>query len=95
MLKVKVRVFARLRELLKSREIEVELSDGATLVDLLGALVEIYGKELKDYLFSESGGLKEHFMIYINGVGVNEAGGVNKVLKEGDVVAILPPISGG
>lgn len=95
MLKVKVRAFARLRELLRGREIEVELSDGSTLTDLLSALVETYGKELKEYLFSESGDLREHFVIYINGVGVNEAGGVNRALREGDVVAILPPISGG
>lgn len=94
-MKVRVRVFARLRELLKNRELEIELKDGATLKDLLNILVEKYGEGLKEYLFSRNGNLKDHFVIYINGVSLNEAGGVRGVLRDGDVVAILPPISGG
>jgi len=94
-LRVKVRVFARLRELLKNREIEVEMGDGATVKDLLSILVEKYGEELREYLFLKDGSLKDHFVIYINGVSLNEAGGVHGILRNGDIVAILPPISGG
>mgnify|MGYP000169498652 CR=1 FL=1 len=94
-MKVKIRVFARLRELMKNRELEVELEDGATVNELLRKLVEIYGEKLKEYLFSMDGSLKNHFVIYINGVGLKEAGGICRILRNGDVVAILPPISGG
>ncbi|MEM4446439.1 MAG: ubiquitin-like small modifier protein 1 [Candidatus Jordarchaeales archaeon] len=94
-MKVRVKVFARLREILKNREVEVELSEGATIKDLLLMLIKTYGRELEDYLFSENGNLREHFVIYINGIGMNEAGGVGRTLKDGDVIAILPPISGG
>lgn len=94
-MKIKVKVFARLREILRNREVEVEVGEGATIRDLLLTLVKIYGKELEEYLFSENGNLREHFVIYVNGVGVDEVGGVERALKEGDVVAILPPISGG
>ncbi len=94
-MRVKVKVFAKLRELVKNREIDVELKNGSTIIDLLTTLTETYGDELKSHLFSENGALKKHFTIYVNGVGVDELGGVKVVLKDGDVVAILPPISGG
>ncbi len=92
---VKVKVFAALRELLGTREVDVNVLEGATLSDVLEKLVEKYGSPLKNYLFSDDGELKPHFTIYVNSVGINELSGLKTPLKEGDVIAILPPVSGG
>ena len=79
-MKVIVRLFARLRERLGTSRLELELEEGSTLGDILSLLFEENPRAL---------------MISVN----NELTGVEHpdkiVLKDGDVVDLMPPASGG
>ncbi len=88
-MQVRVRLVSLLREAVGSRELEVELEDGATLGDLLKVL---YGKfpKLREVIESlGKRGLDVLFMV--NGSTATP----DKRLREGDVITILPPASGG
>ena len=89
MSKVRVKLFANFRE---AAEKEVEL-EAAKLDDLIQILVERYEK-LKDLMF-EDGKLRDYVHIMVNGRHVNHLEGLETRLKDGDVVAIFPPVSGG
>ncbi len=88
MARVKVKLFANFREAAGVKEIEIQSSNVGKLLD---SLVEKYPK-LKD-LFYEEGKLRDYVNIMVNGRNIR--GDTRYKLKEGDVVAIFPPVSGG
>jgi len=83
---VKVKLFANFREAVGSREIEIEAK---TIKELLFSLIERYPK-LEEY-FSEDR-LKDYVHIMVNGKIIKD---LATKLKQDDVVAIFPPVSGG
>jgi len=88
-MRVRVRLVSLLREAVGSRELELELEDGATLGDLLEAL---YGRfpRLREIVEGlEKRGLNVLFMVNGSTAALGER------LRDGDVVTILPPASGG
>ena len=80
-MKVNVRLFASLREIFKSPYLEVELPEGATVADL----VEVIREEAPHL------GHGGRFHVTINKEFVEQ----DAVLKDGDEVAIFPPVGGG
>jgi MoaD family protein len=81
-MKVRVRLFARIREIVGAGQLERELGEGATLGDLLGALAAEYPK-LAD--------VTERTVISVNQKFATR----ETSLSDGDEVAIFPPVSGG
>jgi len=94
-LKVTVRFFTTLREITGHKEENIELSETAAVNLLLKQLSSKYGKEFDDYMFDELGDVHGHLQILINGQSVATMRGLKTKLKEGDQVAILPPVGGG
>ena len=95
-MKVKVRYFTTLRELARSTEEEIEVENGITLGDLLGKIVLKYGEEAFNYLYDrKSGAVDPSIQFLVNGVSVQNLQGIRTELKDGNVVAIVPPIGGG
>jgi len=80
--KVTVKYFSIHRDMTGKTEEEIQLDQGATLKDLLDRLIESYSR-LKD--------AKDYTVISINGNFAEE----KSKLKEGDVVALFPPVGGG
>jgi MoaE-MoaD fusion protein len=81
-MKVKVRMFAGLKELVGGPEIAVELNEGATIADLEDELGRDYPR-LKPLLGSLAFAVGDEYQIR------------DHVLHDNDEVALLPPISGG
>ena len=81
-MRVLVKFFASYRETLGKNEIKVELDRGSSVSDLLDVL-------RRDY--PELGKLMETLVVSIN----LEYATYDTILKEGDEVALLPPVSGG
>jgi molybdopterin converting factor subunit 1 len=80
--RLKVRLFARLREIAGAPEIDRELPDAATARAAWDSLTSDFPM-LADYTSSVS-------------VAVNEEyARMTTALKDGDEVAFLPPVSGG
>ncbi|WP_456365308.1 ubiquitin-like small modifier protein 1 [Thermococcus sp.] len=88
-MRVKVRYFARYRSLVGTGEEEVELPEGATVMDLIEKLKERH-PVLKTKIFAEDDDLAD-VNVSRNGRYVR----FDEILKEGDVVALFPPVSGG
>jgi len=94
-MKVKLRFFTRLREITNKREEEIEVKKDTAVEDLLKLLEEKYGLEFKDYIRNKRGRLRENLQYLINGKNVGSLQGFETKLKEGDTVAIIPPVGGG
>jgi len=95
-LKIKVRYFTTLRELARTMEEEIEMKNGATLVDLLEKIVLKYGETAFNYLYDEkSGAIDPSIQFLVNGVSIRNLQGIRTELKDRNVVAIVPPIGGG
>jgi len=84
---VRVKLFANLREIVKTSELTVE---ARTPMELLSELVKQF-PDLKKYLFKD-GDVSDYIRVAVNGKIVDD---LEVELKEDDVVAILPPFSGG
>jgi len=80
--KIRVRCFAAAREAVGRGELEVELPDGSRAADLFARLEEEFPR-LK--------GLASSLVLSIN----QEYSSLQRLLAEGDEVALIPPVSGG
>ncbi len=77
----KILLFGISREIVGSSELTLSLDEGNTVGDLLDVLTQKYPE------FSD---LKS-IMVAVN----NEYAGSDHSLKEGDEIALIPPVSGG
>ena len=89
---VKVRSFAGFRNIL-GKEMEVELAEGARVVDLLNALCSLKAN-LGPQLFDEAG-LRDDVNIFVSGKNIASLESVRTVLSDGDEVALFPAAIGG
>lgn len=94
--KVTVKFFTTLREIVGKKEEQVEFSRASPTVEsLLKHLSKKYGKEFNDYVYDELGSVRGHLHFLVNGQSVTTLSGLKTRLKEGDTLAILPPVGGG
>ncbi|CAB50325.1 ubiquitin-like small modifier protein 1 [Pyrococcus abyssi] len=89
-MKVRVRYFARFRDLAGTSEEEIELKDGATIRDLIEEIKRRH-ERFKSEVFGEDFDEDADVNVSLNGRYVSW----DEKLKDGDVVGIFPPVSGG
>ena len=97
-MQVKVRFFTSLREIVGEREETLTFPDGKSVtVDLaLKTLAEKYGKPFQEYIYDTKTSQPKGFLQFlINGNSTSTQKGLQTDLKNGDVLAILPPVGGG
>ncbi len=97
-MRVSVRFFTSLREIVGKREETLSFSEGekVTVELVLAELRKIYGKKFVDYVFeAETEHVKSFLQLLVNGRSASTMGGLQTVLKDGDVLAFLPPVGGG
>lgn len=89
-----VKFFASFREATGVGEVVIPAA--GNVGELLDELVERFGEKLSSQLYHpKTKRLLETVNILVNGRGINLLEGLNTPLKNGDVVAIFPPVSGG
>ncbi|UCE90823.1 MAG: molybdopterin converting factor subunit 1 [Methanobacteriota archaeon] len=81
-MKVRVKLFASFREIVGSKEEELELDEGTTVQMLLDRYLERFPDMVK---------FKDHIILSVN----KEYGPPALVLRDQDEVSFLPPVSGG
>jgi MoaD family protein len=92
-MRVKVLYFGLLRDVFGAAGEEVELADGAAVRDLLGLL---RARTSKDAMENKTESDADERLWRSLAVAVNcEYGSASIELREGDEVALLPPVSGG
>ncbi len=80
---VKVKFFGTARVLLKDKEMD---GDFKNIKDMIDAICEKYGVTQKD--------MKQYY-VYVNEVNISTLKKYKTELKDGDVVYLLSPASGG
>jgi MoaD family protein len=80
--KVRAEFYSRLREIVGASSLEISLPEGARVSDLV------------DELCAEHPALRDFERSMLFGIGV-EFVDKQHALKEGDVIAIMPPVQGG
>jgi len=95
-MKVKVEYLGFIKNMIKKRNDEFEMSEGALLSELLNQLAEIYGAPFQKEVF-ESGlkDVKTGFVVTVNGVLTGQLHGVETRLNDGDHVILMSLMSGG
>ncbi len=91
---VTVKFFANFREAVGQEQVEVAAA--MDIAALLDELVRRFGEKMTEQLYElGSKKLRETVNVLVNGHGINFLSGLDTKLKDGDVVAIFPPVSGG
>ena len=80
---VKVKFFGTARVLLKDKEME---GDFKNVKEMLEGIIQKYGVTMKD--------MKQYY-VYVNEVNISKLKKYKTELKDGDVVYLLSPASGG
>ena len=92
---MKVSFFATLRPIVGGKDFDVSPPAGATVLDLAEELTRRW-PELREYLFTEEGGLSRRVAVYVDGRNVRWLPDADAtVLAEGQNVALIPPVAGG
>jgi molybdopterin converting factor subunit 1 len=81
-MRIKLKLFAFFRQTFGAPEVAYEISDGATVADLLEDIFKKHPSLEKS---------RGHVVVTINKIAVQPT----EKMHDGDEVAILPPVSGG
>jgi len=92
-MKVRIRFFARFRELLGT-DINAEPAAGMVLAALIR---DIARKNREGYqaIFDEQGSFRGFVILMQNGKRIEAADAEKAVVADGDEIAVFPPVSGG
>ena len=88
---VKVRLFHELRTAAGGGEIILDAKNVGELLQVLG---ERYGKTPRNVLFDGEGHLRDYAFVYNNNI-LQKPVDMSVPLKDGDVILVIPPVSGG
>ena len=94
-MKVTVKFFTTLREITDKREEEINFSKDFTVGELLEQLSKKYGRSFMAYVYDQNGNVQSYLQFLVNGRSITTREGLKTKLKEGDRVAIIPPVGGG
>lgn len=94
---VEVRVFFNLRNIIKKKNLNIEIKDGITVKGVMDQLIDLYGTPLRKALIDpKSGEIYSFYWILLNGMdirGLEE--GINTELKGGEIISIMQSVAGG
>lgn len=91
-----MKTFASVAELVGKREIEVELEKGSTVYDLFQALFRKFGARMEKEIWDpERDAPQAYIKVMLNGRDIDFIRGIKTELRDGDTVAIFPPVAGG
>jgi molybdopterin synthase sulfur carrier subunit len=92
-MKITVKTFANFRKSL-GKEVQVDIPEGETIQVLLIELCKDR-KSLQKDLFDNAGQVKPYLNILKNGIDIRTLEKMETRIKQGDIIAILPPFAGG
>jgi sulfur-carrier protein len=92
---MKVSFYATLRQVVGQKTIEVDIPAGATIGQLIAAIVEAY-PALRPEMLDEKGDLHGHIHFFVNGRDVTYLEHqIDTLLQTDDVITVFPPVGGG
>lgn len=97
-MRVSVRFFTILREVTGKKEetLQFQKDEEVTVNNVLKRLTEKYGKAFDEYVYDHrTREVKGFLQFLVNGRSVSSSKGNETELSDGDILAIVPPVSGG
>ncbi|PKP61574.1 hypothetical protein CVT91_02720 [Candidatus Atribacteria bacterium HGW-Atribacteria-1] len=92
-MKIKVRFYSYIKSRIGKNYIDLDIPEGASIKITIDELCKVLGQNFKSMIINEEkGGYNYVFKLNNELVPHNRD---NKILKEGDVLSIFSPISGG
>ncbi|UCE13985.1 MAG: MoaD family protein [Candidatus Heimdallarchaeota archaeon] len=71
-------------------------AQGTTVREVLVALETHLGKPVLNHLINQdTGKIKSHYHLLLNGRDIESLKGLNEPVKNGDVITCVPPVGGG
>ena len=94
MIQITIQGYLTLRETVGKRQ--VSLPAGCSLRDALAALGQDLGAYFGEEAYNNAGELRQHLIVLLNGVHCRHLpDGLSTILKDGDQIAVFPPLAGG
>lgn len=93
-MRVTFKFFTVLREISGKREEEIDLPETVNLEEALLHMSEKHDQRFRDYLYDEKKKVRPHLQFLINNRSITNQEFKSR-LKDGDEIAILPPVGGG
>ena len=95
-MRIRIRYIGPIRLKLGKKEEELEIPSETTLKEFLDKLTDMYGILFKEEIFEPDGKtIKDGLVVTVNGIAMNQLNGVKSLLKEGDIISLLPFFAGG
>ncbi len=95
-MKVTVKLFADLSSVAGTRQLELDLDEGAGPGDLLRELTDRFGPSFLEALYAaEDGPVNPYTAVIVDGTAVLLTERADVELHEGSTVTFLPPLGGG
>lgn len=94
-IEVKVKFYAMLREATGKKMEIIKLPAKLSVGDLITLLVERYGDDFGKYIYDLGKEVRDYLSFMLNGININSLDGLNTMLRDGDVLSLLPPVGGG
>jgi molybdopterin converting factor small subunit len=71
-------------------------TNGITIRQVFKNLESQIGKSVLDHVINpETGSVKSHFHILLNGIDIESLNGFDQLVKDGDTITCVPPVGGG
>ena len=91
---IRIKSFGPIRRILENQLIEVEVPEGATVLQVVQIVADVGGAKLQDLIF-KNGRIDGNLIVMLNKKDVSTIGGVELIVSEGDEIALLPHVQGG
>lgn len=96
MVTVFVKAFATVRDVLGGAgKVSVQLEHHTDVKSLMDVLARRFGEKFVQEVLDETGLPKKTIKIFVNGRDIDFLNGLSTVVKDGDEIALVPPVAGG